>query len=130
LRITVDSIISERPFGMIFAGRIADGGSSGGERLRVRGTFDRLLGMPAIGDTWEITGESMSTPYGTQVVATSGRRILPSGRMIARFVAEHVPGIGDTRATRLWEKFGAKARSKRSRPCWPRTVPSSRNAWR
>jgi exodeoxyribonuclease V alpha subunit len=107
LRITVDSIISERPFGMIFAGRIADGGSSGGERLRVRGTFDRLLGMPAIGDTWEITGESMSTPYGTQVVATSGRRILPSGRMIARFVAEHVPGIGDTRATRLWEKFGA-----------------------
>lgn len=102
MRITVESIISERNFGVIFAGRAA-----GGDRLRVRGTFDRLIGMPAVGDTWEIAGEPVSTPYGPQIVATSGRRLLPSGRMIARFIAEHVPGIGMARANRLWTKFNA-----------------------
>lgn len=102
MRITVESIISERNFGVIFAGR-----GAGGDRLRVRGTFDRLIGMPSVGDTWEIAGEPVSTPYGPQIVATSGRRLLPSGRMIARFIAEHVPGIGMARANRLWTKFNA-----------------------
>jgi exodeoxyribonuclease V alpha subunit len=102
LRITVESIVSERDFGMIFAGRAAEGG-----RLRVRATFDRLLGVPSVGDIWEIAGEPVTTPYGPQIVATSGRRLLPSGRMIVRFVAENVPGIGPTRADRLWEAFGA-----------------------
>lgn len=102
MRITVESIISERDFGVIFAGRVA-----GGDRLRVRGSFDRLIGVPAIGDTWEIAGEPVITPYGPQIVATSGRRLLPSGRMIARFIAEHVPGIGTARADRLWTVFNA-----------------------
>lgn len=106
MRIIVESIISERPFGMIFAGRLADPRFSGGERLTVRGAFERLLGMPAVGDIWEIAGEPVSTAYGRQLVATSGRRILPSGRMIARFIAQHVPGIGDARAERLWNEFG------------------------
>jgi exodeoxyribonuclease V alpha subunit len=102
LRIVVDSIVSERDFGMIFAGRAVEG-----DRLRVRATFDKLLGVPAVGDTWEIVGQRVTTPHGVQIVATSGRRLLPSGRMITRFVAENVPGIGPTRADRLWEAFGA-----------------------
>jgi exodeoxyribonuclease V alpha subunit len=106
VRITVESIISERSFGVIFTGRAVGDGATGGDRLRVRGTFDRLIGIPAVGDTWDIAGEPVVTPYGPQIVATSGRRLLPSGRMIARFVAEHVPGIGARRADRLWEKFG------------------------
>ncbi|MBR0841745.1 AAA family ATPase [Bradyrhizobium liaoningense] len=101
MRITVESIVSERGFGIIFAGRAVEG-----DRLRVRATFDRLLGMPAVGDTWEIAGERVSTPYGPQIVATSGRRLLPSGRMIVSFVAKSVPGIGPARAERLWETFG------------------------
>ncbi len=50
---------------------------------------------------------AVETAVGLQVEATAGRRLLPSGRMIVRFVAEHVPGIGQTRADRLWEAFGA-----------------------
>lgn len=107
MRITVESIVSERGFGVIFAGRVVGAGESEGDRLRVRATFDRLLGVPAVGDTWEIAGERVATPYGPQIVATSGRRLLPSGRMISRFVAENVPGIGPARADRLWERFGA-----------------------
>lgn len=107
MRITVENIISERAFGIIFAGRNLDDGTFAGGSLRVRGTFDRLLGIPAVGDTWEIAGDRVATPYGPQIVATAGHRLMPSGRMIARFVAGHVPGIGEARAERLWERFGA-----------------------
>jgi exodeoxyribonuclease V alpha subunit len=104
----VDNIVSERPFGVIFGGTTTEAGAGlrRGAPLRVRATFDKLLGVPAVGDTWEISGTAAGTPYGLQVIATSGRRILPSGRMIARFVAEHVPGIGERRARLLWEAFG------------------------
>jgi exodeoxyribonuclease V alpha subunit len=107
VRITVESIISERSFGVIFAGRSVREDAAGGDHLRVRGTFDRLMGIPAVGDIWEIAGEPGNTPFGPQIMAISGRRLLPSGRMIARFIAEHVPDIGVTRADRLWAKFGA-----------------------
>ncbi|MDO9294352.1 ATP-dependent RecD-like DNA helicase [Bradyrhizobium sp.] len=103
----MDSIVSERPFGVIFAGRLLGRDPTAGRRLRVRGTFDRLLGVPSVGDTWEIAGVAVETSGGLQVEATAGRRLLPSGRMIVRFVAEHVPGIGQMRADRLWQTFGA-----------------------
>lgn len=107
MKVTVDGILSERPFGVIFAGRLFGRDHMPDRPLRVRGTFDRLLGMPSIGDVWEIAGVPVETSRGLQVEATAGRRLLPSGRMIVRFVAEHVPGIGQMRADRLWKKFGA-----------------------
>jgi exodeoxyribonuclease V alpha subunit len=107
MRVAVDSIVSERPFGVIFAGRLQGLAPAAGTRLRVRGTFASLLGVPSVGDVWEIAGEAVETAGGLQVEATSGRLVLPSGRMVVRFVAEHVPGIGRMRADRLWEAFGA-----------------------
>ncbi|WP_354255257.1 AAA family ATPase [Bradyrhizobium sp. F1.13.3] len=103
---TVERIVSERPYGMIFAGKIVEPGIAV-EPVSVLANFDRLLGLPAPGDTWEIVGTIASTSYGRQLTAASGHRVMPSGRMISRFVAEHVPGIGTERADRLWRAFGA-----------------------
>jgi exodeoxyribonuclease V alpha subunit len=98
---------AERSFGIIFGGSVAvgDGPLRPGQQLRVRASFDRLLGVPVAGDTWEIQGDLAQTSYGIQVTAESGRRVLSSGRMIMRFLADHVPGVGEERARRLWDTF-------------------------
>ncbi|MBR0688538.1 AAA family ATPase [Bradyrhizobium manausense] len=101
----VDGIVSEKPFGVIFAGTVTDGAGRG-RQLRVRAGFDRLLGIPVAGDTWEIEGEILQTSFGPQVAAKYGRRILPSGHLIKQFLASHVPGVGPERAGRLWDAFG------------------------
>jgi exodeoxyribonuclease V alpha subunit len=107
MRITVDSIVSEKPYGIIFAGTVADQmDSQHGRKLRVRADLDRLLGIPAAGDTWEIDGEIRQTSYGPQIAARAGRRIISPGHLIKQFLANHVPGIGAERAHRLWEAFG------------------------
>ncbi|MGP8122140.1 MAG: AAA family ATPase, partial [Xanthobacteraceae bacterium] len=107
MRITIDSIVSEKPYGIIFAGTVAEEGSRRhGQQLRVRAELHRLLGVPAAGDTWEIDGDVLQTSYGPQVSARSGRRILSSGRLIKQFLAGHVPGVGPERARRLWDVFG------------------------
>jgi exodeoxyribonuclease V alpha subunit len=107
MRITVDSIVSEKPYGIIFAGTVAEEGSRRhGQQLRVRAELHRLLGVPTAGDTWEIDGNVSQTSYGPQVAARSGRRILSSGYLIKQFLAGHVPGVGAERARRLWDAFG------------------------
>jgi exodeoxyribonuclease V alpha subunit len=107
MRIMVDSIVSERSYGIIFAGTIADQGSrQHGQRLRVRAELRHLLGVPAVGDTWEIHGEVLQTRYGPQVTARGGRRHLASGHLVKQFLASHVPGVGIERAQRLWDVFG------------------------
>ena len=107
MRIAVDSIVSERPYGIIFAGTVVDQGDRrSAQQLRVRASLDRLLGIPAAGDTWEIEGEIRQTSFGPQIAATGGRRLLSSGHLIREFLASHVPGVGQTRAARLWDAFG------------------------
>lgn len=106
MRIAVDSIVSQKSYGVIFAGTLVDHEGQPAEKLRVRADFDRLLGIPAVGDVWEIDGEIRQTRYGPQIVARVGRRVLSSGRLIQQFLANHVPGIGPERARRLWGAFG------------------------
>ncbi|HTI88649.1 MAG TPA: AAA family ATPase [Alphaproteobacteria bacterium] len=105
MRIQVDCLISEKPFGVIFAGTVVDA-LDRGRQVRVRAGFDHLLGVPVAGDTWEIDGDVVDTFYGPQIVTAAGRRILPSGDLIKHFLASHVPGVGPERASRLWEAFG------------------------
>lgn len=107
MRVMVDSIVSEKAYGVIFAGTVADEGSRGhGQRLRVRAELRHLLGVPAVGDTWEIEGEIQQTSYGPQVSARAGRRLLSSGHLVKQFLASHVPGVGSERANRLRAAFG------------------------
>lgn len=105
MRVTVDSIVSEKPYGVIFAATALEPDSDM-PGLRVRAEFRHLLGAPAVGDTWEIEGKIEQTRFGPQLAARSGVRVLTSGYMIKRFLAAHVPGIGQVRADRLWNAFG------------------------
>jgi exodeoxyribonuclease V alpha subunit len=102
MRIVVDSIVSERSFGIIFAGT-AD---ADGTKLRVRADLGRLLGVPAVGDVWQIDGDVRQTAYGPQIEVRGGHRLLSSGHLVRQFLAAHVPGIGPERAERLWLAFG------------------------
>jgi exodeoxyribonuclease V alpha subunit len=107
MRVTVESIVSEKPYGIIFNGTVVDDAvRPGGERLRVRTNLERLFGIPVAGDTWDIDGEILQTRYGRQLEARAGRRIVSSGYLLQKFLANHVPGIGSERASRLWAAFG------------------------
>src|ERR1700736_2032566 len=102
MRVLVDSILSEKPYGIIFAGTVAEEGSGRhGQRLSVRAELRHLLGVPAAGDVWEIDGEVLPTSRGPQIAARAGRRLLSSGHLVQQFLAAHVPGIGVERARRL-----------------------------
>lgn len=102
MKVVVDSIVSEKSFGIIFAGT-AD---ADGAKLRVRADLDRLLGTPAVGDIWHIDGDLRQTAYGPQIEVRGGHRLLSSGHLVRHFLAAHVPGIGPERADRLWRAFG------------------------
>ncbi|WP_431201367.1 hypothetical protein ACQ86E_19550 [Bradyrhizobium betae] len=91
----VDSIVSEKPYGVIFSATVAEEGSRRhGQRLRVRAELRHLLGVPTVGDTWEIDGDVLQTSYGPQLSVRTGRRLLSSGRLVKQFLASHVPGVG------------------------------------
>jgi exodeoxyribonuclease V alpha subunit len=77
-----------------------------GEKLQVKALTKILLGRPSVGETWYFEGEYyQSSEYGRQLVAQSGYRKTPTGKLICRYLAENVPGVGLERATRLWNRW-------------------------
>ena len=100
MEVAVTSIISERAFGVIFAG------VSEGRKLRFRAGTDTIAGTPTPGEIWRIEGEENATAYGNQVEASVGRRVLSNGSLISRFLAGYVRGIGPERAERLRAAYG------------------------
>ena len=70
----------------------------------------RVLGRaPCVGETWEVTGTSRVHPvYGRQVSITVAAPSRPTGRLFLQTVSGHrnFPGIGMSRALRLWDGFG------------------------
>lgn len=107
MKVTVESIVSERAFGVILGTRIADSGHAfHGQRVRVKALANVTLGRPLVGETWEVEGEVADTAYGPQIDATRAARVLPTGKLIRSYLAAHVPGIGPERAQALWNRFG------------------------
>lgn len=98
--VVVDSIVSQRDFGTIFAGRLADGSS-----VRVKATNANMLGAPSVGELWSVDGDLSDTQWGPQISASRAVRALPSGKLIVDFLAGCVAGIGPARARRLWQHF-------------------------
>jgi exodeoxyribonuclease V alpha subunit len=99
----VERLIAERDWGVILSVRAVE---QPGEKLRVKALTKILLGRPSVGETWYFEGEYLQSPeYGRQLVAQSGYRKTPTGKLICRYLAEHVPGVGLERATRLWNKW-------------------------
>jgi exodeoxyribonuclease V alpha subunit len=107
IQVSVDSIVARRGFGIIFSATVlSDAHSEKGAKIRVKAEFSNLLGVPAVGETWDVDGDLRDTPWGRQVQARRGSRAASKGVLIQRFLAAHVPGVGEQRAKRLWDVFG------------------------
>jgi exodeoxyribonuclease V alpha subunit len=98
--LVVESIVSSREFGTIFAGRRGDGSV-----VRVKATGATMLGRPTVGELWSVEGDLSETHWGPQIAATRAVRALPSGRLMIDYLSGCVVGIGPARAERLWQHF-------------------------
>ena len=99
----VEKLIAERAWGVILSVRAVE---QPGEKFQVKALTKVLLGRPSVGETWYFEGEYLQSPeYGRQLVAQSGYRMTPTGKLICRYLAEHVPGVGLERVTRLWNEW-------------------------
>lgn len=105
MHVQVERIVSRKPFGTIFAGRILDGVSRG-SNVQVKATSKALLGVPSQGETWFVDGPRTSTKWGDQIKANFCWRTRPTGKLIIKFLANNCPGVGQVRAKALWDKFG------------------------
>jgi exodeoxyribonuclease V alpha subunit len=100
----IETVIAERDWGVILSVRNV---GQPGEKLQVKALTKILLGRPSVGETWCFEGEYCQSPqYGRQLVARSGYRKTPTGKLMCRYLAEHAPGVGWERAKRLWNKWG------------------------
>jgi exodeoxyribonuclease V alpha subunit len=117
MRVVVETLVSEKPFGVIMGVRVDDcGHAAHGRGMRVIATTSVMLGRPAIGETWEVAGEIDETRYGVQIEATRAVRVAPTGKLIRGYLAAHVPGVGQERAKALWNRFGVELTQILDRP--------------
>jgi exodeoxyribonuclease V alpha subunit len=98
--LVVQSIVSEKSFGTIFAGRCDDGSV-----VRVRAATAVMIGRPTVGELWSVDGDLRKTAWGLQIAATRAVRAMPSGKLMVDYLAGCVAGIGPARAQRLWRHF-------------------------
>jgi len=107
MRVAVETLVSEKAFGVILRARVDDRGHAAHERkLRVRLANAVMLGRPVPGEIWDVTGEIKETRFGPQIEATRAVRAVPTGKLIQGYLAAHVPGVGTERAKALWKRFG------------------------
>lgn len=99
--VVVTQILHQAAASAIFTGR-----TDGGRLVRV---LVQGLCHPAVGETYEVAGnEEDRREYGRvvrQISASSVRRTRTSGALIMPWL-QALPGVGPTRANRLWEAFG------------------------
>jgi exodeoxyribonuclease V alpha subunit len=98
--LVVQSIVSSREFGTIFAGRLGDGSV-----VRVKAANATMLGRPTVGEVWSVEGDFREPDWGRQIDATRAVRAVPSGRVVVDYLSGCVAGIGPARAERLWRHF-------------------------
>ncbi|MFC7688696.1 AAA family ATPase [Paeniroseomonas aquatica] len=102
MRLAVMSILSSRSFGCLWAGV-----GEAGERIRVKS--DEPV-WPVVGEVYDVEGaeEAFEDSWGRRHRQISGARltrIRASGRLLVPWLRQ-LPGVGETRATRLLERFG------------------------
>lgn len=106
--VSVNSIVSARPYGSIFSAKIEDQSHPAlGGLIRVVASSKVMLGQPVPGDLWDVEGALVDTPkWGPQVRAVKITRKMPNGKLVKGFLEGHAPGIGPERAEALWLAFG------------------------
>ena len=97
IEVVVETIVSDRHFGVIFSATIlTETHADHGRRVRVRISKGGIDRMPTPGERWIVDGEVVDTKYGPQVEATSARHLLPTGTAATRLprlaCAWHRPG--------------------------------------
>lgn len=102
--VRVARIVSARSFGTIFSGPRGD--REDGPPVTIRAPAAAYLNPPVEGETWSATGRWVTTRYGAQFEAARAHRLKPHGRLIVSFLAARIPGVGPTRAQRLWDALG------------------------
>ena len=106
MQIQVKRIVFQKSFGTIFGGIILDG-EQAGDSVQVKAIAARIVGTPSLGETWEVTGPIRNTKWGDQVEAEYAYRHKPTGKLLIHYLSNNCPGIGPTRAKRLWNKWGS-----------------------
>ncbi|MBC15426.1 MAG: hypothetical protein CL942_00080 [Desulfovibrio sp.] len=105
MQVQVKRIVSQKTFGIIFAGEILNG-EQAGEQIQVKASAARIIGVPSLGEIWEVSGPIRHTKWGDQVEAEYAYRHKPTGKLLMTFLANNCPGVGPTRAKRMWDKWG------------------------
>lgn len=105
MQVLVTRIVSQKAFGTIFAGEVLNG-EQAGDLIQVKTIAARIVGVPSSGETWNVSGPVKSTQWGDQIEAEYAYRQKPTGKLLMAFLANNCPGIGPTRAKRLWDKWG------------------------
>jgi len=105
MQLKVKRIVSHKAFGTIFAGEILDG-EQAGDQVQVKVVAARLVGVPSKDEIWTVSGATQSTQWGDQIEAEYAYRQKPTGKLLMTFLANNCPGVGPTRAKRLWDKWG------------------------
>lgn len=103
--LTIRSIL----FQAIDGAAIFSGHTEKGKIVRVVARNGILSRQPVVGELWEIIGQYREhVTYGMQLYARSGKHVIPKGRLLVRYLADHpdYAGIGKTKAKALYDAFG------------------------
>ena len=105
MQVLVERIVSQKNFGIIFAGRVLDGDLISAN-VQVKATSKIMLGVPGTGEIWYVDGPLIKTKWGDQITADLCWRLRPTGKLIIEFLANYCPGVGRVRSQALWDHFG------------------------
>lgn len=103
--VIINNILSMGALG----GAIFNGTTENGSNHRFVASHKAMPRAPISGEVWQIEGVQRQHPeYGLQVMVQKALLQRPSGRLIIATIAKsgNFPGIGDTRARQLWDRFG------------------------
>jgi len=103
----VSRIYSRNRNGVIFS--MDDLASESSKKYRIKTDFGVLPIQPTIGEIWAVSGKPVFTEeYGVQICAVDCHRQRPNGSVLVDFLYRNnrFPGLGKTKAKRLWNLFG------------------------
>lgn len=107
MRVIIQRVIHEEEYGVIASGWVDHPKHPNHlKAIRIRTWFSTVPSYPVPGETWDVQGKVVQTEWGEQIDVHTARRSLPTGELITRFIAAHVPRVGEERAQRLWRAFG------------------------
>lgn len=105
MEIIVTKIISQKTFGYIFNGQFNETDQKGSS-IQVKISNEYIVGCPLPGEVWNVEGSMVTTRWGQQIIADSAYRKLPTGKLVIQYLSSRCPGVGNTRAKRLWDRYG------------------------